>query len=97
MNRTAVLDWEAFRAYYFTTKRCFAKEYDDRWCFYSYEGPIVVKCEKMKLDDAQDQLLFESEFHARSNVIAVLDFEEDIVEEYPDVDEYPQIDDNYGF
>lgn len=84
------ISWDDFKTRYFTNNAVFAYEYDDRWCFYTHEGPIVVKAELMKLEDTQDEILLEAAlFHNKYNVMR-LPKEPDLKEE--DYDEYPQFD-----
>lgn len=89
------ISWEEFRPKYFHNSPVFAYEHDDRWCFYTHDGPLILKCEKEKFEDAQDQALFKAGvFHARNNVTMILEDPEYIeIPEAQDEYEYPQMGD----
>jgi len=91
------ISWQNFRAKYFQSNAIFAFEHDDRWCFYTYEGPMKIKCEILKYEDSQDQALFEAGvFHSRYNITELVEDPEYEEEEIEDEYEYPQIGDDVG-
>jgi hypothetical protein len=53
------IGWQDFQMRFLKqAKQVFVKEEEDEWCFYSYEGPFIIKSEVEKSDDSARNAAF---------------------------------------
>jgi hypothetical protein len=72
-----VLTWDDFHLKFFLENIIFVKEYEDRFEFCAYEGPIIVKSTKMKSDNEEENIIFIDRYLTdKQNLIKVLSFED---------------------
>lgn len=89
-----IVDWETFKQRFLKELLVFVIEEDDKFCFYTYAGPFIVKSELIKPDDSVDLMLLRDEFYFRDNIVRAK-YEEKEVEDEDLYDEYFTDDGDY--
>lgn len=82
-----LIEWDIFHTRYLNSNTIFVKEYDDKWCFYTYDGYSQIKSVKEKSVNTEENISFVDRYMTdKKNFVKIIEIvDESLVEEYTDV------------
>jgi len=87
------IDWQTFHVRYFNTETIYVKETDTHWILYTTDGHFNIKCEVIKSDNQEENIMFVERYFAdRQNLIKAVDIyeEKEVVEGEDEVEIMPE-------